>query len=207
MNDNDIIAKNYLLKAIELKVGFEGGKRTKKDLALIVDFVNEELGKIPKKKSKDGIVIAGGETVSQKSIERVWKYEKSDSNHNVTYYKLLRSMGYADFNKLYADFHEKFVNKKHDYKKAFNPESIVIHSLDIGSKLTLGWYPHKYCIVKYLGDYEFEVIESEGVNSKVGDDFTAAEFYLAELEEGQDYPDIIRETAREYEDDGTIYRI
>jgi hypothetical protein len=45
--------------------------------------------------------------------------------------------------------------------------------------ITIGWYPRKYCILKYLGEYEFEVIENCGLKSKIARRFETTGFQLA----------------------------
>lgn len=47
----------------------------------------------------------------------------------------------------------------------FNPNDIIVSKLKIGEEVTIGWYPIRYVIVKYEGNYNFKVID--GNDSKM----------------------------------------
>jgi hypothetical protein len=50
--------------------------------------------------------------------------------------------------------------------------------LNLNEDLCIGWYPDKYCVLRYLGDYEFEVIENYEMRSEIGRKFYTVGFEL-----------------------------
>lgn len=52
------------------------------------------------------------------------------------------------------------------------------NTLNIGQRVTIGWYPRKYCILMYLGDFEFEIIENQGLKSEIGRKIETTGFIL-----------------------------
>lgn len=66
-------------------------------------------------------------------------------------------------------------------------------NLIVDRNICIGWYPHKYCMLKHLGDYSFEVVESYNLRSPLKRIFRTIGFRHGKIESKSVYPDIIIE--------------
>jgi hypothetical protein len=74
-------------------------------------------------------------------------------------------------------------------------------SLLEGEIVCIGWYPQKYCRLKFLGEYSFEVVESYGMKSEVGRKFETSGFRLAQISNKAIFPEVLIEPLYEYQED------
>ena len=85
--------------------------------------------------------------------------------------RIARSIKYDDW-----DHYCAYVTDTIPKQMALDPDDILVEGMRTGYKFILGWYPLKYAKLKYLGNLEFEIIETEGCHRKVGDIIIASGF-------------------------------
>lgn len=91
------------------------------------------------------------------------------------------------------EFCEK-ANQNYDLTKGFKTiDMYEFSNLIVDRNICIGWYPHKYCMLKYLGDYSFEVVESYNLRSPLKRIFRTIGFRHGKIESKSVYPDIIIE--------------
>lgn len=106
---------------------------------------------------------------------------------------IAESIGY----KSWEDFCLKY---KLDAEKEFSGmDYFKFSSLLEGETVYIGWYPQRYCKLKFLGEYSFEVIESCRMRSKVGQVFETSGFRLAPTSDRYTFPEVIIEPLYEYQ--------
>lgn len=102
---------------------------------------------------------------------------------------IARKLGYRGWD----DFYEKSI-QKYDMIKGFKTINMYeFGSLIVNQDICIGWYPNKYCILKYLGDYSFMVVESYNLRSSVNRVFETTGFIHGTIKSKIVYPDIIIE--------------
>lgn len=102
------------------------------------------------------------EYISTSTLKRIWGYiGKATNTRGTTLSLLARTIGYKDW----EDFCKRNERQPGETKIPSSPKfgrSInVIRDLKRGEVLKLYWHPGRVCIVKYLGNMKFEVVESE----------------------------------------------
>ena len=74
-----------------------------------------------------------------------------------------------------------------------------------GDEVTIGWYPKKYCRLKFLEGYSFEVVESYGMHHKKGEIIETHGFRLAPITSKINLPEVLIEPL--FDDDPLWYFI
>ncbi|MTK53877.1 hypothetical protein [Paludibacter sp.] len=112
--------------------------------------------------------------LSDDTIKRAFGFISRTYPPNATTRSVIaRAIGYKGWD----DFCKKALE---NYEAGFQTiDSHFFSSLITEQLITIGWYPRKYCILKYLGEYEFEVIENCGLKSKIARRFETTGFQLA----------------------------
>lgn len=135
--------------------------------------------------------------LSEDTIKRAFGIVSSKKNSNpesmvfssTTRNIIARKLEYRGWD----DFCEKSI-QKYDMKKGFSTiDMYEFGSLVVNQDICIGWYPHKYCMLKYLGDYSFKVVESNNLRSPVERVFETVGFRHGAIKSKIVYPDIIIE--------------
>ena len=114
-----------------------------------------------------------GETISETTLKRIWGYiEGYDTTRFHTLSILARFVGYNDWD----DFVKENVIDPNEQSEEIMQKCIYTKNLKAGDKIYYTWNPDRECLVEYLGDNVFKVLESK--NSKVieNDTFVTAFF-------------------------------
>ena len=114
-----------------------------------------------------------GETISETTLKRIWGYiEGYDTTRFHTLSILSRFVGYNDWD----DFVRENVIDPNEQSEEIMQKCIYTKNLKPGDKIYYTWNPDRECLVEYLGDNVFKVLESK--NSKVieNDTFVTAFF-------------------------------
>lgn len=123
-------------------------------------------------------------------IKRAFGFISYNGKHDQTTCSIIaRKLKYDGWD----DFCQK-AKQKYDPKKGFNTlDMYSFNSLKINDNICIGWYPEKYSILKYQGEYTFKVIESYRLKSEIGRVFSTTGFFLGSTDSKCVYPDIIIE--------------
>lgn len=137
-----------LIRMVETKLG--------RPLAAPVDFSLLSLE----------IEKALNETISISTIKRLVGYVNDEHTPSVTTLNLLsRYVGYKNWGALQLHLDDTTSG-------ALNEDIIQSSSLDVGDELELEWLPDRYCLVKFMGNNQFEVLDVRGSKHlQTGDTF------------------------------------
>lgn len=117
------------------------------------------------------------EQISTSTLKRLWGYVDSvDNARNSTLNVLSKALGYENWDA----FILKLKSENMDNSDLVMSESVSSGDLKIGDMLMIAWQPNRVCRLKYLGDNQFEVMESQNSKLKVGDTFRCGLFILGE---------------------------
>ncbi len=128
------------------------------------------------------------EYLSETTLQRLWQYKVGYPTAAIqTLNVLCHYLNISDW--------ETFCNRIDDMSGVestmHSNDGIDIDSLKIGTRIRIGWLPDRLCVVRYLGDYRFEAVETHNSKLCVGDTFTCInmqkgrEMYLDCLKRGQ----------------------
>lgn len=117
------------------------------------------------------------EQISTSTLKRLWGYvDGVDNARNSTLNVLSKALGYENWDA----FILKLKSENVDNSDLVMSESMSSGDLKIGDMLMIAWQPNRVCRLKYLGDNQFEVMESQNSKLKVGDTFRCGLFILGE---------------------------
>ena len=117
------------------------------------------------------------EQISTSTLKRLWGYvDGVDNARNSTLNVLSKALGYENWDA----FILKLKLENMDNSDLVMSESVSSGDLKIGDMLMIAWQPNRVCRLKYLGDNQFEVMESQNSKLKVGDTFRCGLFILGE---------------------------
>ena len=117
------------------------------------------------------------EQISTSTLKRLWGYvDGVDNARNSTLNVLSKALGYENWDA----FILKLKSENVDNSDLVMSESMSSSDLKIGDRLMIAWQPNRVCRLKYLGDNQFEVMESQNSKLKVGDTFRCGLFILGE---------------------------
>ena len=117
------------------------------------------------------------EQISTSTLKRLWGYvDGVDNARNSTLNVLSKALGYENWDA----FILKLKSENVDNSDLVMSESVSSGDLKIGDRLMIAWQPNRVCRLKYLGDNQFEVMESQNSKLKVGDTFRCGLFILGE---------------------------
>lgn len=115
------------------------------------------------------------EQLSVSTIKRLWGYVPTSHIPSLATLSILtRFVGYKDWDSFCAIL-KQGINIESSF---FSNKRILTTDLCIGDLLEIGWNPNRYCVLKFLGNSQFSVIESQNAKIKVGDMFTTEQFHL-----------------------------
>lgn len=147
----------YLLEEVEKKYG--------RTLATTTDF--EALSVV--------IEHQVGEMLSSSTLKRLWGYVSLNPTPRVTTLDILsRFVGYKNFKM----FCEGLKESKSFVSTFFTARYQTVAELMTGVHITIGWAPNRLVKLKYLGDFQFEVVTSENSQLMSGDRFELSEIIV-----------------------------
>ena len=117
------------------------------------------------------------EQISTSTLKRLWGYvDGVDNARNSTLNVLSKALGYENWDA----FILKLKSENMDNSDLVMSESVSSGDLKIGDRLMIAWQPNRVCLLNYMGDNQFEVMESQNSKLKVGDTFRCGLFILGE---------------------------
>jgi len=128
--------------------------------------------------------------ISGSSLMNMWSGSELKHLHYKSKLSIIaRKIGFNDWD----DFCEKSI-PKYDMTKGFKTINMYeFNNLIINQDVCIGWFPHKYCMLKYLGDFSFKIVESYNLMSPVNRIFETTGFIHRTIKSKIVYPDIIIE--------------
>ena len=147
----------YLLDEVEQKYG--------RRIATTTDF--EALS--------DAIESQIGELLSSSTLKRLWGYVSLSPTPRIATLDILsRYVGHVDFKK----FCESLKESKAFVSTFFSAKFQTVSELAPGVVVTIGWAPNRLVKLNYLGEFHFEVIESQNSQLLAGDRFELSEIIV-----------------------------
>lgn len=129
------------------------------------------------------------------TLKRIWGYIDTPYNpRQDTLSILARAVGYSDYDDFLKASESATSETRISSSPKFGRSIDVINDLTIGDQIKLYWHPGRECHVKYLGNMQFEVLESQNTRIKPGDTFfchlilAGHPLYLSSLTQGDKQP-------------------
>lgn len=123
--------------------------------------------------------------IGETSVQYLWDYRKTEHDHYTSFE--IRTLNkfvqcFTPPYKDWTDFTKKIATSpKTSSKNVVFPEDIDVEDLKIGEVITLELAPDYFVKFKYLGDFRFKIIETEGLNRKKGEIIEAVKFIRTSL--------------------------
>lgn len=150
MFDRNTPEISYLLKEVENKYGSR--------VATSADFDH----------LSNAILESTHNMISASTLKRLWGYVSlSPMPRSATLDILTQYLGFKDF----RTFCDDLIKRNIVESGFFSSKYLAVSDLIPGQSVQIGWAPNRMVMLSYLGNFEFEVVES--VNSKLeqGDRF------------------------------------
>lgn len=168
------------------------------------DYISRQSEKnFPSQKYDDGSVIQQKDCISVDTLRRYWGEKDAEKGIKPDAGKLslmARALGYKDWGTFCIEHGQS--NTDFDAEKGFNGmDYFKFSSLCEGEIVCIGWYPRKYCRLKFLGGYSFEVVESCGMRSCVGRKIETSGFCLVPATSNNTFPEVIIKPLYEYQEE------
>ena len=114
------------------------------------------------------------EHMSETTLERVWGYSTRgyDTVSRRTLDVLSRYVGAKNWD----DFCLNLRTQKKRESDLFLTKVILSQSLEVGTRLLVGWQPNRICERRYLGNNRFEALRTENSSIQPGDKFSCILF-------------------------------
>ncbi len=139
----------------------------------------------------DRILLDSQQYISMSTLKRLWGYvDGANKTRPITLNILSRYLGYPDFFAFVARLDATAAVQS-------NPilaETLNVSDLVVGDKVEIGWQPNRHCVLCYLGDDKFEVVDAQNSKLQVGNTFECRSFmlgqplYLSRLVQGDREP-------------------
>ncbi len=106
--------------------------------------------------------------ISSTTLKRVWGYLNDQTGvRPSTLTTLAQFIGYKDW----EDFKQRVDQPKEPQSTPIMSRRLSVSSLHLNDKLRLTWQPDRVCVIEYMGELNFKVVESENTRLKEGDTF------------------------------------
>ena len=127
----------------------------------------------------EAIEAALHEHISPTTLERVWGY--STRHYDTVSRRTLDVLAcYAD--KKNWDGYCKYLKQTSGTESDFFTDGLLaVSTLNIGTRIRLGWQPDRICEVRYIGDYKFVVEQVKNGSLQVDDTFSSLQFQLGQV--------------------------
>lgn len=165
------------LNGLENQAGFhficDMAKNSIPELGCLLHEVEEKYGeRLATSKNFESLAIAIQEqtrmVISSSTLKRLWGYVSLNPlPRRATLDILAKYLSYKDF-PAYCDSLSKRGIMESGF---FDTRSIAVSDLQEGNKLELGWAPNRLVTLLYLGNFQFEVIDSQNSKLEKGDRF------------------------------------
>ena len=113
--------------------------------------------------------------INAKTLKRFFGYDKTPESSFVRLYTLdvlSQYVGYENWHAYLGHLHLLEGNGSGDFKG----EEINVDDLSFGETLQIAWQPNRKSTLKYIGNQQFEIIETENSKWQVGDTFFCKHF-------------------------------
>lgn len=115
------------------------------------------------------------QNISPTTLKRMWGYiEGADTTRLSTLNLLSHYLGYSDWDGFRRHLEE---NSESQSNEMINP-TLLSSTLQKGARVEIQWQPNRRCVLEYLGENSFVVIESEHSKLQKGNTFECLSFYL-----------------------------
>ena len=115
------------------------------------------------------------QNISPTTLKRMWGYiEGADTTRLSTLNLLSHYLGYSDWDGFRRHLEENIESQSNEM---INP-TLLSSSLHNGERVEIQWQPNRRCVLEYLGENSFVVIESEHSKLQKGNTFECLSFYL-----------------------------
>ena len=143
----------FLLQEVEKEYG--------RRIATSTDFNSLELAIQEKTK----------EVVSYSTLKRLWGYVTLSPTPRISTLDILaRYVGYKD----YKHFCKELSKRTTEDSGFITSDFLDVSTLKEGDSIQIGWAPNRLVVLKYLGSFKFEVLESTNSKLEPGDTFEIA---------------------------------
>lgn len=116
---------------------------------------------------------ATGEYLSPTTLKRLFGYIPQEGQpRRATLSILARYAGYGGW--------QDYLDKQHVESGFISAKRIMATELPKGQKILLAWNPNRECVVEYMGDECFVVVQAINCKLKVGDRFSASQFIVGQ---------------------------
>ena len=174
--------------------------KSKKDIESIKKAIEEAIGfqvETPKtfELLRQIIFQRTREYVSATTLKRIWGYlDEPVKTRRTTLSLLARTIGYKDWDDFLYSRGSGLPARKIPSNPNFGRSLNVTADLKAGDRIKLYWNPGRECLVRYLGNMQFVVEESQKTRLKPGDTFfchliiAGHPLYLSNLVQGASEP-------------------
>ena len=114
-------------------------------------------------------------SINAKTLKRFFGYDRTEESSFIRLYTLdvlSQYVGYESWNA----YHEHLQLLEGSGSGNFKGEEINADDLSIGDTLQIAWQPNRKSTLKYLGNQQFEITETENSKWQVGDTFLCRHF-------------------------------
>ena len=116
-----------------------------------------------------------GEQISSSTLKRLWGYVSLNPTPRIATLDILsRFVGHKNF----KAFCEGVKESKAFVSTFFTAKYQTVAELIQGVEVTIGWAPNRLVRLRYLGDFQFEVLSSENSKLLPGDRFEISEIIV-----------------------------
>lgn len=116
-----------------------------------------------------------GELISASTLKRMWGYVSLTPTPRIaTLNVLARYTGHSDFKAFCTNLKDSDIYSS----TFFSSKYIAVSDLQKGAEVTVGWAPNRLVTIRYLGDFNFEVINSANSQLKPTDRFELSEIII-----------------------------
>ena len=151
-----------LRQEIRRRAGFQDKILSPSDFDFLEEDIKKELSKT---------------FINAKTLKRFFGYDRTEESSFIRLYTLdvlSQYVGYESWNA----YHEHLQLLEGSGSGDFKGEEINADDLSIGDALQIAWQPNRKSTLKYLGNQQFEIIETENSKWQVGDTFLCKHFIM-----------------------------
>ena len=145
---------------IRKAAGMQGKTLAPHDFNLLQQYIN---AKVP------------NSVLNAKTLKRFFGYDQMSNTSSVRLYTLDVLSQYVGYDN-WAAYYEHLQLLEGSGSGDFKGEEINATDLNIGDTLQIAWLPNRKSRLKYLGNHQFEIIETENSKWQVGDTFSCLHF-------------------------------
>ena len=145
---------------IRKAAGMQGKTLSPHDFNLLQQYIN---AKVP------------NSVLNAKTLKRFFGYDQMSNTSSVRLYTLDVLSQYVGYDN-WAAYYEHLQLLEGSGSGDFKGEEINATDLNIGDTLQIAWLPNRKSRLKYLGNQQFEIIETENSKWQVGDTFSCLHF-------------------------------